>query len=188
MNDFRYNLDAEGVVTRGQIQRYGDDDTWANYWDGDQMIAFTVDWHYGWQHANLVTSGNDVSDVAERIVAAFERTGADVLDRMARLITDSEDARFVHVALDRGQDMYALSWNGDPDNVWRDEIEHVYNHEVYRIVADRQISTVNGHDPLWLEDESDCTEYYGEDAASEELAKQFPLDEYPAETMVGATD
>lgn len=182
MTDYRYSIEHDGVIRRATIQRVGDDDTWANYWDADQMIAFTVDWYYGSQHVNLVTYGNDVSDLGQRVIAAFERTGANVLDPMARFITgESDTAKFILVNLDRGQDMYAMCWNDDPGNKWRDEIEAVYNHEVYRIVVDRQL-----HTGVWLEDESDCTDYYGRDNADAEWEKEFPLTEYPAEMMVGS--
>lgn len=189
MSEYRYSIDSDGVIGRGKIERNPEDyggDQWRHYWDGDGLLAFVDNYRDG-MHL-LTDEASDMSDIGKRVMTAFKRSGrsTDLLNRIARLLNEQPDSTFIRVGLDRGSDLYALSWDGDPTNVWRDEIEAVHYGDVYRIVADKQIGTVNGYDPLWLEDESDCTEYYGEDNALDELARQFPLDEYPAEQMVSS--
>lgn len=195
MSNYRYAVDADGTITRGEIVRIGDSDTWRNYWDADGMVGFTVTYRgsAGLEFSMLAEDSDN-----ERAVAAWnsERTGErgseGALDRLAVRIgqggtEDMAASCFMTISLERDMDLVVLSWSGD-NSEWRNEIEAVWHGEVYRIVADKQISTVNGYDPLWLEDESDCEWYYGEDKADEELVKQFPLDEYPAEVLVSAED
>jgi len=192
MSKYRYAIDADGTITRGEIVRIGDTESWRDYWDGDGMVGFTITYRNGSPTLDMLAEDSD----NERAVAAWqsERSGTrgsdGALDRLAvRLGTSGNEeipaSCFMQINLDRDIDLIVHSFSGD-NREWRDEIEAVWHGEVYRIVADKQIGTVNGYDPLWLEDESDCTEYYGEDNAADELARQFPLDEYPAEVVVSS--
>lgn len=179
---YRYRVTDDGSVYRGQIMSASHDELWSYYWDGDQMIAFIVDWYYGNRHVNLVTRGNDVTDVGQRVIDAFERNGSAVLDRMAKVITGEPDSRFVLVNLDRGQDMYVLCWGDDADNALRDEVEAIYNGEVYRIEEDKWV----GGACVWREYDYTGDEHYGMRNAEAAFESEFPLAEFPAEMFVGS--
>lgn len=189
MSTYRYNIEDDGTITRGTRTHVGDSDTWRNYWDGDGIVGFTV--HYrgaAGPDINMITDDEDT----ERAVAAWraerngERGSDGGLDRLAVRL-GSEDSCFMQISLDRALDFIILSWSGESSE-WRDEIEEVWHGEVYRIDAEQQVTNLSNGEPMWLSMDSDCTDYYGLDSVLDELAKQFPLTEYPAETQVTGSD
>lgn len=190
--DYRFSVEHDGTITRARAYRLPSDwtsDTWTHYWDMDTMTAF-IDG--GYRDGVYAVTGCD-NDETERAIAAFKaeqdtlRGASDGLDRLAKRLADNTDARFIHVSLDRGADLYALAWSGDPDNAWRDEIEAVNCGDVWRIECEEFLPYVGEHG-AWLSSDEYPEEFYGEDKATSEFARIFPLTEFPAENMVSATD
>jgi hypothetical protein len=195
--EYRYWINPHtGDIMRGRMYRVSDiydtSDQWRWYWEGDGQTAFTIYWQNGRQHVNAITD-NDVDN--ERVARAIEahrnygsehETFEDMLNRpggLAFRLTGQWDARFICAGLDRDYDVYALSWDGDPENTWRDEIESVYNGEIYRVSTWVHRPNEGLADP-WVEDDDECEEWYGEDVAREAFVKNWPLDEFPAELLV----
>ena len=177
---------GEVTIYRGKVYRLPSDwtsDSWRHYFDGDTFVGFTVHW----RGTPNLTPLND-SDDCERAVAAYQSArnhGADeheALDRLAVRLTETEDSRFISVGLDRDYDVYVLSYDGDPNNEHRDEIEAVYHGDIWRI----ETEVFDGTD--WHPYDDVCDEYYGEDKARAGFEREFPLDAFPAEVLVAASN
>jgi len=176
---YRYRVTDDGSIYRGQIMRTGHDESWSDYWDGDGMVGFTVDWHYGSQHLTPLHK----DEANERAMTAFRLgQGTDSLDRLAPRLANNEDACFLHVPLDRGTDFYVLAYSGDPDGKFRAEVEAVWNSEVYRIEEDKYLPGAG----IWREWDVTGDEHYGMSEAESAFEKEFPLAEFPAEMFVGS--
>lgn len=196
--EWRFSVNEhDGTITRGRAYRLPEDwttDAWSNYWDGDGQIAFTVDYHYGGRHVILVTEGNDMNDLGERLIEGrnrmLDRGGwpDSYLDRAARLITGEPESRFIHVGLDRGTDLYALSWDGDSDNTWRDEIEAVWNCDIWRIECEEYAPGMGTGGSDWTPADEYPEEFYGEDKARAGWEKAFDLAEFPTENTVDGSN
>jgi len=157
-------------------------DAWHWYWDGDSMVAFYDEGHRG---LRAVTSGDDT----DRAIAAYKaerdgRPGADGgLTRTAQRINENAESTFLKIALDRGTDLYVLSWDGDPDGDLRNEVECVYHGDIWRIEVERHFI-----DGSWTPDDEVPEEYHGEERAQAGFEKEFPLAEFPAEMLVEGSD
>ena len=187
MSDYRFSTvttpaNGETTIYRGRLYRLPSEwttDSWSHYWDGDGMVGFYEEYARG---QRMLVDNAD----SERAMSAYlsaKNHGADeheALDTLAVRLTGSEDSRFIVVNLDRGSDLYVLAWGGDPDNTWRDEIEALYNGDIWRI----ETEVFDGTD--WHPDDDVCDEYYGEDKARAGFEKEFPLDAFPAEVLVGS--
>jgi hypothetical protein len=189
MSEYRFctvttPANGETTIYRGKAYRLPSDwtsDSWQHYFDSDTMVGFYEEYVRG--QRTLVD--NDDSDRALAAYCSAKNHGADpheALDRLAVRLTGNEDARFIVVGLDRGCDLYVLAWGGDPDNSWRDEIEAVNNGDIWRI------ETEEFDGEQWHPADDVCEEYYGEDKAIEGFHKEFPLDAFPAEVLVGASN
>lgn len=112
----------------------------------------------------------------------------EALSKVAQRITNNPEARFICVGLDRGVDFYVLTWDGDPNGTWRDEIEAVYHGDIYRIECEefQPGFGVGGGD--WTPSDEYPEEFYGEDKAEAEFARIFALTEFPADMLVMAGD
>lgn len=191
VTDYRY-LVHEGTIYRARSYRLPDHwthDAWRDYWDGGDHIAF---YDEGFRGIRALEDNEDTQKAIEAYKA--DRTGGwydGALNRFAQQYTGREDARFIVVHLDRGLDFYVLSWDGDPENTWRDEIEAVWNGDIWRMEVERyEECTLNylrlcpQTHVLWLPEEEPCEEWYGEDNATAALEKEYPLNEFPAELVI----
>lgn len=190
MSEYRFSTvtspgNGETTIYRGKVYRLPSEwttDSWSHYFDGDTFVGFTV--HY-WRGTPDVTPLVE-NDDNERAMAAYlamhkGRPGSDeALDRLAVRLTGTEEARFISVGLDRDYDAYVLSYDGDPSNEFRNEIEALYYGDIWRI----EVEEFDGTD--WHPYDDVCEEYYGEDKAREGFEKEFPLDAFPAEVLVGS--
>lgn len=203
MSNWRYNVEHDAVnnhttITRGRMYNLDNPDAWAHYWEGGEHVAF---YNEGWRGRN-VPDWADKEKSGRAIVAwDHERAGATrnstgSLKRLAVRLTENPDADFICVGIDRGCDLYVLSWTGDPDGEWRDEIEAVSNGDIYRCEVERyepDHETVwYASGPVtydgWVTEDDVCEEWYGEDKADEALATMFPETEFPAELTVTSSD
>lgn len=195
MTEYRYTVDDhDGTITRGRVYCLRDtgcdtSDTWQWYWDGDGIVAFTEGWHVGRPEYHDQTGGGDDTDRVIEAIKAHREYGddepfIDMLNRpggLAFRLTGNWGARFITVNLDRAYDLYALSWDGDPDHEWRDEIEALHAGEIYRM----ETAAFNPAWPDNWEPQDDwCEEWYGQDKADAALERAFPLSEFPAELLV----
>lgn len=192
--EWRFHVADDGTITRGRKYQCPDDggDSWRWYWGSDTLVAF-IDGGYRYG-VYAMTEGEDT----ERAMAAYraEKTGKcgaeGALDRLAERLTGQADARFIAVSLDRDTDLYALSWDGDPEHEWRDEIEAVYNGDVWRIEVEGYTDVSHWgwgtfHEEWeWQPTDDICEEFYGEDKADEGWQREFPLAEFPAERLIGS--
>ncbi len=191
MNDstYRFDVEPDGTITRGRVYRLPTDwssDAWSHYWEGDSQVAF---YDEGFRGRRVVDGCNE--DDAARAIAALTWGGHEALDRLAVRLIGSDDACFTAVDLDRGTTLYALSWGGTDTAAWRDEIEAVWNGDIYRIEVEEYHPYMGGDGPLegrWLPADEYPDEMFGEDKAQAEFEKVFPLDSFPAERLVGGTD
>lgn len=193
--DWRYAVDSDGIITRGRMYRLSDtgcdtSDEWRWYWESDGMVGFYE------EYARGRTPLND-SDECKRAISAYQHArneGDDTdvaLRKVARRITGEWSADFVCVGLDRGMDFYALSWGGDPEGVWRDEIEAVYHGDIYRCEVEEytlRFVTPDGEDWEWVTSDDVYDQWYGEDKADAAHEEMFSLAEFPAELLVSASD
>jgi hypothetical protein len=189
MSEYRYTVDEhDGTITRGRVYclrdlGYDMSDNWQSYWDGDSIVAFTVYWR-GYPELNGLGGANTDNERAMEAWRKAREYGADesdALNRLARRITGNWDSTFIKVSLERDYDLYALSWAGDPDNEWRDEIEAVNYGEIYRM----ETAAYNEAYPDNWEPQDDwCEEWYGEAKADEALERAFGLTEFPAELLI----
>lgn len=175
---WRYHVADDGTITRGRAYRLPSDwttDSWRHYWDGDGQVCF-IDG--GYRHGTYaVTDGEDT----ERAITAFRHSTGEGLSRLARrLAPDAENAAFIHIGLDRGTDCYALSWDGDPDGAWRDEIEAVYHGDIWRI----EVQEYDTFTERWYTADEVPEEYYGEAQAEPAFEREFPLAEVPEALLV----
>lgn len=178
---WRYATDAEGTITRGRIYRLDSPDEWIHYWDGVSSPAF---YDEGFRGRRVVDGLDPVADAdAERAIVALAKGGHEALDTLAVRLTGNDEACFVTVALDRGIDLYALSWDSDPDRSWRDEIEAVYNGDVWRIEVEEYMPHVTEHG-AWINADDVWDQYYGEANAEAALVEVFPETEFPAERLI----
>lgn len=180
-NNWRFHVDPNtGTITRGRLYRLGDDsDHWGFYWDTEDMVAF---YDEGFRGVRAVEGTNP--DEAERAISAYRYSGTEGLERVARRITGYDDACFVHVSLERDLDLYALSYGGDEGNEWRDEIEAVWNGEVYRIEVEEYASGMGPGGSDWVSADDVPEEAYGEVKAERWFEREFPLDAFPADVLV----
>ncbi len=182
---------GERTILRGRLYQLPSDwtcDSWRDYWDGDGMVAFIED-----RGCTAVTENEET----ERAITAYRYSGPDALDRLApRLIEPhNPESRFIHVGLDRGTDLYALSWDGDPEGEWRDEIDAVYHGDIWRIEVEEYQPGMGYVVPGstadqsgdWVPSDDVCAEWYGEDKARAAFeTREFPLAAFPAEMFVTA--
>ena len=175
--------DNDGTIMRGRLYQLPDDDgdQWRWYWDGDGMVAF-IDG--GYRDGTYAVTENDDT---ERAITAYRYSGSDALDKLAPRLADNPEARFIKVSLDRGSDLYALAWGGDPEGEWRDEIEAVYHGDVWRIEVEENVSLLPG-EYEWHPADDVPEEAYGEDKAQAWFEKEFPLAEFPAHLLVEGSD
>lgn len=193
MSEYRFSTvtspgNGEVTIYRGKLYRLPSDwtaDEWSHYWDGMDTVAFYDEGYRG----RRVVEGIEPVEDAERAITALDKGGPEALDVLAaRLypcpvgtysVQDWAPGYFT-VPLDRGMDLYVLSWHGDPDNAWRDEIEALNEGEIYRI----ETEVYDGTD--WHPADDVCEQYYGEKQARAGFEREFPLDAFPAEVLVGS--
>lgn len=193
--DYRFDIsEHDGTITRARAYRLPSEwttDEWRHYWDGVEVPAFIDEGYRG----RRVLNGTNAEEDSERAIIAYdhERIGAPggegALGRLAVRLTEQTDqrepsARFICVGLDRGSDLYVLSWGGDPDNEWRDEIEALNYGDIWRIECEeyRPGFGMGGSD--WVTTEEYPEQFYGEDKARSEFERIFPLDAFPAEKII----
>ena len=176
----------DGTITRGRKYQLPDDggDQWNWYWEGDMMVAFYDEGYPG------IRGVHGDEDTHRAIMAYKNATNYDsdpdaALKRLAVRLTGNADADFIVVGLDRGTDLYALSWDGDPDHEWRDEIEALWNGDVWRIEVEENVCLLPG-EYEWHPADDIYDEWYGEDKAQAAFEREFPLAEFPAERLIGA--
>lgn len=187
--------DGNGVPTiyRARPYQLPEDysgDSWQSYWDGDGMVAFTVG--YRWlDFRQIIDSGETTRAINAYMAAWNHNDGRDrdieqALKRVAQRITGVWDADFICVGLDRGYDLYVMTYDGDPDRTWADEIEALYHGDVWRMEVEEYTGDDTGLDGayLWQTSDNVCDEWYGEDKAQAAWVKDFPLDEFPAHLIV----
>lgn len=182
----------DGSITRGRLYQIDPSmttDLWRNYWEGDFTVAFIDSGYSGTQ---VVT---DDEALARRVADAFERTGRSqrYLDLAAQVIaaaegaTASTEARFIRVGLDRGSDLYALSYDGDPTREWADEIEGINFGDCFRIEVEEYAPGMGPGGIDWVPTEEVCEEWHVEAKAREVFeTREFPLAEFPAELALAA--
>lgn len=183
--NWRYLVSADGTILRGRPYRLGDlyGDLWRNYWDGDFTTAFTIYWRgaAGPMLDTLTEQENGDGERAMqtwRLAREYDQDVDAALTRLARRLTGNYSSRFVSVSLEYDYDLYALSWDGDPDHTWRDEIETVNCGDVYRMEVERYDGTG------WSHDDDMCDEWYGADNARIAHEREFDLTEFPAELLI----
>lgn len=190
MSDYRFMLNADGTITRGKLYRLPSEwtsDSWSNYWDGNETAAFVV--NYGSRLDIDIVEGTN-SERGMRAAEAFRAERGNMLgsyralDRLAKRLTGNRDAAFICVGLDRGTDLYALTYDGDPDRSFCDEIEAVWNGDIWRIECEEFAPGV-GWINDWMPSDEYPEEFYGEDKATAEFERVFNLAEFPAEQFVG---
>lgn len=193
VHKWRYAVDTEGTITRGRIYNTDDWDAWRNYWDGDEVVAFTDRYYRG--IAPLDASDEDTARAMKAHIAEKngERGSEGALDRVAQRIAKRftgltfSSARFICVDLDYAEDFFVLSFDGDPNGTFRREIEAVWNGEIYREECEI-FDTSMPEGQRWQSVDDPCEEWYGEANAEEALSKMFPLEEFPAERLVEGSD
>lgn len=177
---WRFDVSADGTITRGRKYRLPEDysgDNWRNYWDGDWKVAVYADT----RTYTAPTDGEDTDRTlnAMQMALEFDQDVHDALARLAPRIAHSWDfpqpwtAQFISVDLDRGTTLYALSWDGDPEGAWRNEIEAVFHGDVWRI------ETEEWDGEAWQPGDDVYEEWYGEDSAQEGFEREFPLANAP---------
>lgn len=195
--DYRFTVNTEPyattpTITRGRAYQLPSDwcaDSWSHYWDGTDMVAF-IDGDY--RDGIYPVKGCD-NDETDRAIAAFKAeqdtlTGSsDGLHRLAKRLTDNPDAKFICVGLDRGTDLYALSWDGDPSGDWAREIEAVNYGDIWRIEVEEFQPGMGMGGGDWVPCDEYSEEFYGEDKALAEFARIFEMAEFPAEMMIEAS-
>lgn len=187
MTEYRFHVSEHGTITRGEVYRLSDwetGDTWRHYWDSDQMVAV-----YDSRDYHSATEG-EWTERAEHVMKMAKDYDQDVdaaMNRLAVRLLDNPEAKFIHVNVDRGVTLYALSWDGDPDRTWAEEIDAVNNGEVYRIRTE-EYTPGGWFGGDWTPADEVCEEFYGEDQAEAGFAREFPLTEFPAEMLVSAQD
>lgn len=191
MSEYRFSTvtspgNDQTTIYRGRLYRLPSEwttDRWSDYWDGMDTVAFYDEGYRG----RRVVDGIEPVEDAERAIAALTHGGPEALDTFAarlypRPVGYSEQdwaPGYFTVPLDRGCDLYVLSWHGDTDE-WRDEIEAVWHGNIWRI----ETEVFDGTE--WHPADEVCDEYYGEDKAQAGFEKEFPLDAFPAEVLVGS--
>lgn len=179
MSEYRY-MSKDGAIYRGRVIRVGDADTWGYYSEG--LVGFYDEGYRGYRGYREIEGEGEADSRraldAWRMAHEFGADRDDALDRVAKRIGATG---FVTVALDRGLDIHVAYWGEDPDET-RDEVENVWNCEVYRIETERWTGLSGEAAWRWVEDS--CEEYYGEDNADAALAEEFDLDEFPAEHVI----
>lgn len=185
MSEYRFFVNehdgnGEPTIYRAKPIQLADDggDSWRYYWDGDGTVAFIEGYSRG---RTAVTSGEDTERAlnAYQMGLNYDGDRDQILKRVAQRITGNWDADFICVGLDRGSDLYALSWDGDPEGKWADEIEALASGDVWRFEAQEY----NVFTESW--DESDEWDtYYGENHMTSEFLRQYPLAEFPAHLVV----
>lgn len=183
---WRFDVDSNGTIIRGRAYQLPSEwisDAWSCYWDGDWAVGFYEEYARGRRPLND-------SDECERAISAYQSAhnyGGDphaALDRLAERLTGNPEAQFICVGLDRGMDFYVLSWSGDPDNVWRDEIEAVNDGDIWRIEVEEYQPGMGPDGSGWVPCDEYPEEFYGEARAMTEFEKVFPLAEFPAERVL----
>lgn len=184
-NEYRFFVnehDGNGTPTiyRAELSKQYDDggDAWQFYWYWDQMVAVYDDP----SQYTSPTSG-EWTDRAEQVIERCREYDQDVdaaLNRLAIRLFDHEapNAQFIAVHIERGTSLYALSWDGDPDHTWRNEIEAVYHGDVWRVEAEEWDGEGWGHADF------DGNEWYGESVARAAFQKEYPLTEFPAHLTI----
>lgn len=187
MSEYRFFINehdgnGEPTIIRAKPYKAEHGDQWDYYWDGDQMVAITKGWHAGSPDLHALTDNDDTERVyaAMNMAYAYDQDESAVLKHLAVRLTGQQHADFICVSLDRGYDVYALSWDGDADRTWRDEIEAVYHGDVWRI----ETWEYNTFTESWDYSDEVPEEYYGEDNAASEWIKAFPLDAFPAHLVI----
>lgn len=188
MSEYRFFVNehdgnGEPTIYRAKTVKLADDsgDSWRHYWDGDGIVAFIEGYRNG---VTSVTSNDETNRAVDAYAAAknyssHRPTVEGALKRVAQRITGNWDADFICVGLDRGYDLYALAWGGDPDRKWAYEIEALHHGDVWRFEAQEY----NVFTESW--DESDEWDtYYGEADMMSEFLRQYPLDAFPAHLVV----
>jgi hypothetical protein len=188
--------ETTGEIFRSRIYQVPDDggDRWRWYWEGDFTVAFIDNFGPGYlpltdgedtQRAIYAAdaikgdqSGAMPSTVAHRLWSQY-----DALDRVAVRLEGSLDARFVTVPLDRGSLLYLLTYDGDPNRSFRDEVEALYNGDVWDMEVEAYDEGWPGN---WRPEDGPAEVYYGETYARETWEAEYPLAEFPAERLVGA--
>lgn len=182
-HDAAPNSGVTPTIYRARLVQQSPDyggDTWRYYWDGDQMCAVYDRSDY---YSPTKDSNPEWTARAEQVVRTCRDYDQDLDAALARLAVrlfeyDTFDARFIPVSIDRGVDLYCLSWDGDPEGTWRDEIEAVSAGDIWQF----EVEEYTG-DGKWREDD-DCEEYYGEHKAEAAFAKAYPLTEFPAHLVL----
>lgn len=181
---WRFDVRPDGTIQRGRKYRLPEDytmDNWTGYWDGDQMVAV-----YDSRDYHSPTEGDDTERVeyAMRMCREFDQDIDEMLARLApRIMLDwghptPWESRFIAVGVERGVTLYALSWGGDPEGEWRDEVDAVYHGDVWRI----EVECWDGD--TWQPDEEVYAEWYGEDSAQRGFEAEFPLADVPDAVLV----
>jgi hypothetical protein len=169
----------DGTITRGRKYRLPEDysgDMWRNYWDGDQMVAV---FDNGYVTGPTYNDDTTRTRNAMLMAARYDQDVDAMLARLAPRIAlgwghpTPWEASFIAVGIDRGVTLYALSWAGDLENTWRDEIEAVNCGDVWRIETEEWDGTA------WMPGEEVCAEWYGEDSAQRGFEREFPMADAP---------
>lgn len=183
--EWRFDVNPhDGTISRGRMYQLPEStESWQFYWDGSTIAGF---YDEGFRGKRIMDT--DATEDSERALAAYVtaanygRDPHEALDAVAERISGDPDSCFISVGLNRGCDLYVHSWNGDPNNEWRDEIEAVYNGDVWRVEVEEYDEGWPGN---WRPADEMCEEWYGEDKARAGWEKAFPLAEFPAERVIG---
>lgn len=192
MTEYRFFInehDGNGTPTilRSKPYRLGYGDEWDAYWDGSEMVAVYDSRNY---NSPTRSSNPEWTERAERVIESARQYSMDVdkaLTTLARRLfgyneqtgePHAPDACFIPVGLDRGVTLYCLSWAGDPDHTYRDEVEACYHGDVWRVEVEEW--TGDG----WRQSDDVCDQWYGEDKALAAWERDFPLDAFPAEAVL----
>jgi hypothetical protein len=193
--------EVTGDILRARLYQTPEDpDAWSFYWDGDAGVAFYDEGYRGLRpragmehevaramYAHDAVKGDQAGSATASTGHPLWRQ-YDALDRVAVRITGNLDARFISVPLDRGMVLYALAWDGDPDNTWRNEIEAVWSGDIWRIEVEQYIPSLGFDGGDWLPTEDFGEEWYGEDVARAAYERNWPLAEFPAERTISSDD
>lgn len=204
--EWRFSVDENtGTITRGRLYQCGTSDDWAHYWDGSDTLAF---YDEGYRGVRAI-DGLDADDewLARAIYAhdavQGDQSGAsasttghrlwrryDALDRVAVRYTGNLDARFLSVPLDRGTVFYMMLWSGGDDadlcREVRDEVNAVWNNDIWRIEVEEYAPGLGYEGGDWVSADDVSEQWYGEDKGREAWGQHFPLDEFPADLLVGS--
>lgn len=173
---------SEPTIYRARLYQMPADwagDSWQFYWDGDQMAAV-----YDNKDYRSPTKGA-WTERAEHVVNMCREYGQDLNEALTRLAVrlfdhEAPGARFVTANVDRGVDLYALSWAGDPDRTWANEIEAVACGDIWRVEVEEYNSFTESWSPA-----DEVEEWYGQSVAEAEFVKAYPLEAFPAEQVIG---